>query len=114
MANPLDNLQPFIQEVEQLDDQFPVTLFPVRIETRFMTIKHVAKGLQSNGIMDQASVGNLDADTLGQLDYVEQSIQINADSPSPVLIPGVQVAKSDALHNSLSDPLDFYPDKKEL
>jgi hypothetical protein len=114
MANPLDILQPIIQEVEQLDDQFPVILFPIRIETRFMTIKHVAKGLQRNGIMDQAAMGALDNDILGQLSHAEQGIQLNSTIPNPVLIPGVQVAKSDALHASLTDPLDYHPDQKEL
>ncbi|MEO1447946.1 MAG: hypothetical protein AAFV07_00365 [Bacteroidota bacterium] len=31
------------RQVENLDDQFPVFLMPVRVEVRFMTVKHIAR-----------------------------------------------------------------------
>lgn len=54
--------------VSQLDDGYPVLLLPVRVETRFMRIKHVARGVAQN-----------DPNLLGILDGKELWIRIFPD-----------------------------------
>ena len=59
MANDPTIIQAIKEEVQQLDAAFPILLFPMRVETRFMTIKHVVAAPAPTGIVDASEVGGL-------------------------------------------------------
>lgn len=112
MANDPTIIQAIKEEVQQLDAAFPILLFPMRVETRFMTIKHVVAAPAPTGIVDASEVGGLNM--LYQKNLESINFQIQKAGVEGGLLPGWKVAEGDPLLEGVNPSFACHPDKKAL
>ncbi len=98
-------------KVRQLQDGYPVLLLPVRLEVRFMQIKHVGRVANAAQVANSAQAGTLDAMYQDDLNIVAQQAQALGNATQPLLLPGLPVDKN---HPRFAQGLTWQPDKKEL
>lgn len=112
MANDLGIIQALLDEVQTLEATSPILLFPMRMETRFMTIKHVVAAPEIEGIANPAVVQGLTDIYEKNLELIQNQVQKGA-APA-ALLPGWKVPPGDTLMEGVSPTFACHPDKKAL
>ncbi len=111
MADQSTLLNEYKEQIRQLDDHIPLMMLPVKMQLRYMTIKHVSKAFISTVVADSAdhAVG---AQVQARLSTLNNALNGAANLPNGLFLPGVEVT---ALGGGLPEgALPLVPDKHEL
>lgn len=105
----LDQTGSAIRQVAQLNDHLPIMLLPVRLQTRFVTVKHVTQNIKEENLFDLSQAENLKNDDV-------------AEYQSSIKERGVYQIRTNGYAYHLSQQADYQsrpwfkiiPDQKEL
>lgn len=112
MANDPSMIQALVEEVQQLEAASPILLFPMRVETRFMTIKHVVGAPDTQGIVEATVVPGLSQVYEANLAHLQDQVQKGVATAA--LLPGWKVSPADPLLTNTEPVFACHPDKKAL
>ncbi len=91
-----------------LNDHHPILLFPYRLETRFMTVKHVTDAFSHESVINTSDPGIF----VKNMAFINDFINNGPADLAGALVPGAIVEKSHEHYEQTALP--FMPDQKEL
>ncbi len=101
-------------QVEELDDTMPIFLMPVKVETRFMTVKHITKRFDEKQVLDVKEDTKTGFSNKKKKEIESHDLLLKTEKIPLSVLPSVNVNHSKVTIDKKETAFEVIPDAHEL